>query len=144
MEQAIVLANEASAIGEVPVGALVVLDDEVIGQGFNRVIADRDPTSHAEIVAMRAAARKLDNYRLSGAALYSTIEPCSMCAGALVHARIADLYFGARAPRSGAVGSTIDVLSNPSLNHVVRVHPGVMEEETAKLLKDFFKARRSS
>lgn len=143
MQQAIDLAHHAQSIDEVPVGAVVVLDDIVIGAGFNQTISSGDPTAHAEINAIRAAAQKIGNYRLTGAVLYSTIEPCTMCAGAMIHARIDQLVFGAPEPRTGAAGSTIDVFSNPSLNHLVRVQGGVCEAETAKLMTDFFRARRS-
>jgi tRNA(adenine34) deaminase len=142
MQSALDLAREAEKQGEVPVGAIVVLDDEIIGRGVNRTISDSDPTAHAEIVAMREAAGKIGNYRLSGASLYSTIEPCTMCAGAMVHARIARLYFGASEPRSGAAGSTINVLANESLNHRVDVEGGVCAEAAAELMKGFFRARR--
>lgn len=142
MQSALDLAREAEKQGEVPVGAIVVLDDEIIGRGVNRTITDRDPTAHAEIVAMREAANRLGNYRLTGAALYSTIEPCTMCAGAMVHARIAHLFYGASEPRSGAVGSTIDVLANESLNHRVAVEGGVCAAEAAELMTRFFRARR--
>ncbi len=142
MQFALVLAEEAIKRDEVPVGAVVVLDDAIIGRGFNRTISSRDPTAHAEIVAIRDAAQHMHNYRLSGASLYSTIEPCAMCAGAMIHARIGQLFFGAEEPRAGAVGSTIDVLANERLNHRVAVHAGICAPAAAALMTNFFKARR--
>lgn len=144
MRLALDLARKANEVEEVPVGAIVVIGDELVGQGFNQTISAGDPTAHAEIVALRDAAAKVGNYRLVDASMFVTIEPCTMCAGAMVHARIGHLYFGAREPRAGAVGSTIDVLANPSLNHRVEVHGGVCERESADLIATFFKARRSS
>jgi tRNA(adenine34) deaminase len=143
MRFAIEQAHEAKALDEVPVGAIVVVDDVIVGRGYNQVISAKDPTAHAEIVAMREAGARLGNYRLADASLFVTIEPCSMCAGAMVHARIARLYFGAREPKAGAVGSTIDVLANQALNHRVEVVSGVCEEETAGLMSAFFKSRRN-
>jgi tRNA(adenine34) deaminase len=142
MRRALACAAHAAARGEVPVGAVVVQGGAIIGEGFNQPISARDPTAHAEIVALRAAARALGNYRLSGATLYVTIEPCTMCAGALVHARIAHLVYGAREPRAGAIVSTAAVLDNAALNHRVDVVEGVLAGEAAALLKDFFAARR--
>lgn len=142
MQAALSLAKEAAEIGEVPVGAVVVMDGEIIGRGYNQVIATQDPTAHAEIVALRQAARAARNYRLPGAEIYVTIEPCTMCAGAMVHARISTLHFAAREPRAGAAGSSVDAFANPGLNHRVEVHPGVCETEAAMLMTDFFKARR--
>ncbi len=143
MAEALLLAEAAGANGEVPIGAVVVLGDKIVGRGENRTITDSDPTAHAEIVALRDAGRTIGNHRLVGASLYVTIEPCSMCAGALVHARVASLYFGAREPRAGAAGSTIDVLGNPGLNHRVAVYPGVCDLAAADLMTTFFRARRS-
>lgn len=142
MQCALGLAREAEAAGEVPVGAVVVLNEEIIGRGFNRTITSQDPTAHAEMVAIRNAAATLRNYRLVDAQMYSTIEPCSMCAGAIVHARISDLHYAAPEPRSGAAGSSIDVFGNPGLNHKVAIHRGCCEAEAAQLITDFFKARR--
>jgi len=142
MRHALALAEAGAAAGEVPVGAVVVLDGRVIGEGYNRPIGARDPTAHAEIVALREAAATLDNYRLTGATLYVTVEPCTMCAGALVHARIARLVFGAQEPRTGAVTTTAQVLDNPGHNHRVAVTGGVLASESGALLKRFFAARR--
>ncbi len=143
MQQALILADRANEFGEVPVGAVVVRDDAIIGKGFNQAISARDPTAHAEIVALRDAAQILDNYRLVDSDLFVTIEPCTMCTGALVHARIRRLIYGAREPRAGAVDSSIHALSNPSLNHQVEVVSGVCEDEAAKKLSVFFKAKRN-
>ncbi|MCC5885021.1 MAG: tRNA adenosine(34) deaminase TadA [Gammaproteobacteria bacterium] len=143
MRRALDLAAEGAALGEVPVGALVVIDGAVVGEGFNRPLRSCDPTAHAEMEALRAAATRLGNYRLTGSTLYVTIEPCTMCAGALVHARVARLVYGAAEPRSGAVVSSARVLDNPALNHHVTVTAGVLEEAAATLLRDFFRARRA-
>ncbi|MEZ5556261.1 tRNA adenosine(34) deaminase TadA [Haliea sp.] len=143
MEQALALADRAAAQGEVPVGALVVRDGQLLGQGWNRVISDADPTAHAEIVALRDAARAQGNYRLPGATLYVTLEPCSMCAGALVHARIALLVFAAREPRAGVVCSQCALLESPWYNHKVRWEEGVLAEASSERLQAFFRARRS-
>jgi tRNA(adenine34) deaminase len=143
MQQALALAAEAQAMGEVPVGALVVLQGEVIGRGWNRPIASRDPTAHAEIVALRAAAERVGNYRLTGADLYVTLEPCPMCAGAMVHARIARVVYGARDPLAGAAGSVFDIFAAPSLNHHPQAQGGVLAEECTQMLKAFFRARRA-
>lgn len=142
MRDALAQADEAARGGEVPVGAVVVLDRRVIGAGFNRPIGDADPTAHAEIVALRSAARTRGNYRLTGAALYVTVEPCLMCAGALVHARIATLVFGAREPKAGAVRSVMRALDHSSLNHRVTVVEGVLEAECRHLIQTFFDERR--
>lgn len=142
MDAALAQARLALAAGEVPVGALVALEGQVIGRGFNQVIARSDPSAHAEMLALREAAERLGNYRLPGASVYVTVEPCTMCAGALVHARVATLVFGAREPRAGAVVSTARVLDNPALNHRVEALEGVREEECAALLSGFFKAKR--
>jgi tRNA(adenine34) deaminase len=142
MREALRLAGRAEGCDEVPVGALVVLDGAVIGQGHNASIARLDPTAHAEIVALREAATAIGNYRVTGATLYTTLEPCPMCAGAIVHARIAHLVYGASDPRAGAAGSVMDVLGHPALNHQPRVTAGVEAAASAKLLTDFFRARR--
>jgi len=140
---AMVEARSAMADGEVPVGAIVVSSaGEIIGRGQNRVIRDQDPTAHAEIVAMRQAARHLSNYRLSGCSLYVTLEPCSMCAGAILHARIDRLVYAASDPKAGACGSVLDVMNHPKLNHRVEVVPGILSEECGSLLQSFFRARR--
>ncbi|MEE4384748.1 MAG: tRNA adenosine(34) deaminase TadA [Pseudomonadales bacterium] len=144
MRRALALAERAAEAGEVPVGAVVVRDGEILGEGTNRPIAARDPTAHAELEALRAACARVGNYRLPGATLYVTIEPCTMCAGALVHARIARLVYGAEEPRAGAVRSSARVLENPGLNHRVAVTAGVLAEEAAAQLRTFFRARRDA
>lgn len=143
MRLALGLARVAGDNDEVPVGAVVVLDGEVVGEGYNQTIALSDPTAHAEIIALRRAGERMGNHRLIDADIYVTIEPCSMCAGAMVHARIRTLYYGAKEPRAGAVGSTIDVLSNQALNHEVAVRGGVCADEAAALMKTFYQARRN-
>lgn len=142
MREALALAGEAGTKGEVPVGAVVVRDGVLLATGYNQPIGSNDPTAHAEVVALRAAAGAVGNYRLPGAALYVTVEPCSMCAGALVHARIARLIFGALEPKAGAVVSNNRVLGAAGLNHRVTVSGGVLAEESAALLQAFFAARR--
>ncbi len=143
MREALRLAATAGAAGEVPIGAVVVLDGVIIGRGVNRPIGARDPSAHAEIVAIRQAAAYLGNYRLTGSQLYVTLEPCAMCAGALVHARIARLVFGVREPRAGAVVSTAQLLCRPGLNHIVQVGEGVLAAEAQRVLQDFFRGRRA-
>jgi len=135
-------ARQAARAGEVPIGAVVVLADRVIGRGHNRPIAARDPTAHAEIAAMRQAARAIGNYRLPGATLYATIEPCAMCCGAALQARIARLVYGAADTKAGAARSLYRLLEDSRLNHEVAVAAGVRTDECAALLKEFFKARR--
>ena len=142
LERALALAEAAARMGEVPVGALVVLQGVVIGEGWNRPISTTDPTAHAEIVALRAAAVQLGNYRLTGATLYVTLEPCAMCSGAILHARIARVVYGAADPRTGAAGSVLDVLNTTQLNHRVSITAGVLAERTAAQLRQFFKERR--
>jgi len=143
MQQALALAGLAAEQGEVPVGAIVVsADGEVIGRGYNQPLGSHDPTAHAEIKALRDAAYNIGNYRLSGCRLYVTIEPCSMCAGALVHARIAELVFGAKEPRAGVVCSQQQLLDASWLNHRCQWRGGVLDAECAQLMKDFFAARR--
>lgn len=142
MQCALELAARASALGEVPVGALVVLENRIIGEGWNQPISSNDPTAHAEIMALRSAASRVNNYRLPGADLYVTLEPCVMCAGALIHARIARVIFGARDPKGGAAGSVFDVLPTDRLNHAVAVTSGVMETECATILREFFQLKR--
>jgi tRNA(adenine34) deaminase len=145
MEQALAEARNALAAGEVPVGAIVVnKDGEIIGRGFNRPISSHDPAGHAEIAAMRAAAQHLGNYRLTGTTLYCTLEPCVMCAGAIVHARISRVVFGARDPKAGAAGSIYNVLADTRLNHQPEVLDGVREPECRKLLQEFFEWKRKS
>lgn len=143
MRQALALARQADARGEVPVGAVVVLDGACVGCGRNGSIASVDPTAHAEMEALRMAARTVGNYRLPGAVLYATVEPCAMCAGAMVHARVARLVYGAPAPKSGAVASTVRLFESPGVNHRVEVTAGVLEKECAQLLIGFFGARRT-
>ena len=142
MHLAIVQAQAAALRGEVPVGALVVLDDRILSAAGNRTITDCDPTAHAEIVALREAAQKTGNHRLIGASVYVTIEPCAMCAGALVQARIARLVYGADEPKGGAVRTCMRVLDAPSLNHRVEVVSGVLAAESVQLLQSFFSSRR--
>jgi tRNA(adenine34) deaminase len=139
---AIVEARAAEAAGEVPVGAVVVLDGVVIGAGRNRVIADSDPTAHAEMVAIRAAGQALGNYRLEGCSLYCTLEPCAMCAGAMLHARIGRLVYAADDPKAGACGSVLEVMNHPRLNHRVEVSSGLLAEECGAMLTGFFRVRR--
>jgi len=142
MGLALDLAREAGAAGEVPVGALAVLDGEIVGRGFNQPIGRHDPTAHAEIMALRDAASRLGNYRLPGCTLYVTLEPCAMCAGAIMHARIERVVFGARDPKTGAAGSVIDLFAEASLNHHTAVVGGVLAEDCGSLLSSFFAARR--
>jgi tRNA(adenine34) deaminase len=142
MRLALEEARRAEQAGEVPVGAVVVIEDRVIGAGGNRTITDCDPTAHAEIVALRAAAQAVGNYRLAGATLYVTIEPCAMCAGAMVQARVARLVYGADDPKAGAVRSLFSIADHPQLNHRVEVVAGVLRDECAALLQAFFAARR--
>lgn len=142
MRRALELAHSAAQAGEVPVGAVVVRDGVIIGEGSNCPIGAHDPTAHAEILALRDAARRVGNYRLPGATLYVTVEPCTMCAGALVHARVATLVYGADEPKAGAVASTAAVLENARLNHRVEAVSGVLAGESAALLKAFFADRR--
>ncbi len=142
MKLALEQARLAAAAGEVPVGALVIKDGEIIGQGHNRNLLDDDPTAHAEIVALREAAARLGNHRLVGCTMVATIEPCSMCAGALIHARIARLVYGASDPKAGAAGSTVQVINNPSLNHRMEVTAGVLAERCSEILQKFFRQKR--
>jgi len=142
MERAFALAEAAERQGEVPVGAIIVRDGEVLGEGWNRPIGEADPTAHAEVVALRAAASKLGNYRLTGATLYVTLEPCAMCSGAIIHARLARVVFGAFDPRTGAAGSVLEVLNTTRLNHRVDITCGVLQAATAAQLQQFFRAKR--
>lgn len=142
MQEALVEAARARDAGEVPIGAVVAVDGTIVGRGFNQPISSGDPTAHAEIVAIRDAARRVGNYRLPGATLCVTIEPCLMCVGALVHARIGTLVFGASEPKSGAVVSTVRGIELPGHNHRVEVEAGVCEAACRSLIQDFFKARR--
>ena len=142
MLQALELAKEAQAAGEVPVGAVVVKDGLIIGRGFNRPLSGHDPTAHAEIVALRDAAGRLSNYRLIDCQLFVTLEPCAMCAGAMLHARIARVIYGAADPKTGACGSVIDLFAERRLNHHTSVVGGILAENAAALLQGFFAGRR--
>jgi tRNA(adenine34) deaminase len=142
MEEALRCARRALEAGEVPVGAVVVCEGRVVGRGWNRNIADSDPTAHAELVALREAGAAVGNHRLGDCELFVTIEPCSMCAGALVHARIKRLVYGADDPKAGAVHSVMQVVNHPQLNHKMEVHSGVLAGRSAELLQTFFKDRR--
>jgi tRNA(adenine34) deaminase len=142
MEAALDEARAAAGRGEVPVGAVVVLDGRVVAHAGNRTIVDCDPTAHAEIVALREAAKVIGNYRLVDAAMYVTIEPCAMCAGAMIQARVGRLVYGADDPKAGAVRSCLAVLDHPQLNHRVAVTAGVLKDEAGTLLRQFFAARR--
>ena len=143
MRRALDLARRAVDAGEVPVGAVVVRDGELVGEGWNQPIAARDPSAHAEVVALRAAAARLGNYRLSGCTLYVTLEPCPMCAGAMVHARVARLVYGAADPNAGAAGTVFNLLQSGKLNHTAEVQGGVLADACAAQLQEFFRARRS-
>jgi tRNA(adenine34) deaminase len=142
MEEALRCAQRALEIGEVPVGAVVVCGGQVIGRGWNRNITDSDPSAHAEIIALREAGAHVGNHRLGDCQLFVTIEPCSMCAGAMVHARIQRLVYGSDDPKAGAVRSVMQVLNHPQLNHEVEVQSGVLAGRSAELLQTFFKSRR--
>lgn len=142
MKLALQEAAGAAAEGEVPVGALVVSNGEIVGRGNNRNLHENDPTAHAEIVALRDAATQMGNHRILGCTLYSTIEPCAMCAGAMIHARIARLVYGAHDPKAGAAGSVLAVINHPRLNHRIEVTSGVLEADCAELLSKFFQERR--
>ena len=144
MELALAQAARAAQLGEVPVGAVVVLDNEVIAEACNQQITLNDPSAHAEVLALRSAAAAVENYRLPGCELFVTLEPCTMCCGAMVHARVSRLVFGAREPKAGAVASTSSVLDNASLNHRVAWVEGLGADESANLLRAFFKARRAA
>ena len=144
MSIAIELAKQAGESGEVPVGAVLILDDNMIGKGRNQSIELNDPSAHAEIQALREGGSKIGNYRLKGSKIYVTIEPCTMCIGALVHARIEKLIFGAREPKSGAVSCTNDILEKHSFNHRFKVIEGVLEDECSQLMRNFFRARRNN
>lgn len=143
MREALSLARSAECLGEVPVGALVVRDGEIIGRGFNSPIGESDPTAHAEIAALRDAARRESNYRLPGCTLYVTLEPCAMCAGAILHARIARVVYGARDAKTGVHGSVVDLFAVDRLNHHTAVEGGVLADECGRMLSDFFAARRA-
>jgi len=142
MQEALEEARSAAAVGEVPIGAVLVLDGKTIARSGNRTIRDCDPTAHAEIIVLREAARAVENYRLAGTTLYVTIEPCSMCAGAIIQARIPRLVYGANDPKAGAVHTHFQILSNPSLNHQVEITGGVLAAECAAVIQSFFAERR--
>ncbi len=142
MEEALREAQRAQAAGEVPVGALVIGDGQIVGRGHNRPVSSHDPTAHAEIVALREAGQRLGNYRLAGCDLYVTVEPCAMCAGAIVHARIRRLVYGSDDPKAGAVVSVMRVLENPALNHLVQVTSGVLAGRCMEQVQAFFRERR--
>jgi tRNA(adenine34) deaminase len=143
MRAALELASAAEQMGEVPVGAVVIRNGEIIGRGQNRNLLDHDPTAHAEVVALRDAARKLGNHRLSDCSLFVTIEPCAMCAGAIIHARLQRLVYGASDPKAGAAGSVLTVINHPSLNHQLEVLGGVLETECSQILQSFFRRKRA-
>jgi tRNA(adenine34) deaminase len=142
MREALALAREAAGQSEVPVGAVVVKDGAVIGRGCNRPVSTRDPTAHAEVIALQNAAEHLGNYRLTGCDLYVTLEPCAMCAGAIMHARIARLVYGTKDPKAGACGSVVDLFADARLNHHAVVIGGVLAGEAGTVLQEFFSARR--
>ena len=142
MSAALDEARRGLAAGEVPVGAVVVIGDEIVGRAHNAPIGLSDPTAHAEVLALRAAARRQGNYRLTGATLYATVEPCPMCCGAALHARVARVVYGAPDPKAGAAGSVLDVLGEPRLNHRPEVAGGLLATESAALLQEFFATRR--
>ena len=144
MEEALRSAQRALEAGEVPVGAVVVSEGKIVGRGWNRNLTDSDPTAHAEVVALREAGRIVGNHRLSECELFATIEPCAMCAGALVHARVKRLVYGADDPKAGAVRSVLQVLNHPRLNHQMEVQGGVLAGRCADLLQEFFRKRRSA
>jgi tRNA(adenine34) deaminase len=135
-------ASSAGAAGEVPIGAVAAHEGQIVARGQNRVLRDNDPTAHAEVVALRAAAIALKNYRLNGVTLYVTLEPCAMCAGAIVHARLDRLVYAAADPKAGAAGSVLSVLNHPQLNHQLQVEQGILADESAQLLRSFFRERR--
>ena len=142
MQQALALARKAESAGEVPVGAVIVKNNELIAEGWNQPISSHDPSAHAEMLALRAAGNKLQNYRLPGSILYVTLEPCVMCAGAIIHARIARVVYGAKDPKTGAAGSVFNILNSTLNNHQPELCDGLMAEESAGLLQQFFKLRR--
>ena len=142
MQAALAEARLAADAGEVPIGAVIVHQGAIIARGQNRVLRNVDPTAHAEIVALRAAAAALANYRLSGCTLYVTLEPCAMCAGAILHARVSRLVYAAPDPKAGACGSVLSVLNHPQLNHQIQMEQGILADESAELLRDFFRDRR--
>ena len=144
MERALEQARMAAQAGEVPVGAVVIKDGKILGSGHNRNLLDNDPTAHAEIVALRQAAATLGNHRLTGCEMFVTIEPCAMCAGAMIHARIARLVYGASDPKAGAAGSVLEVLNHPRLNHQMKITPGVLAQQCSEILQEFFRVKRKT
>jgi len=142
MRHAIELARQGQESGEVPVGAVIVKDDQVVGEGWNQPIGQHDPSAHAEMVALRQAGKTLNNYRLLDTTLYVTLEPCVMCAGAIIHARVGRVVYGANDPKAGAAGSVVDIFANPRINHHVAVEGGLLATECGDLLTQFFKAKR--
>jgi tRNA(adenine34) deaminase len=142
MQEALAQAKLAALAGEVPVGAVLVRDGRIISTGFNQPISNSDPSAHAEMMALRAAAQLESNYRLLGTTLYVTLEPCTMCAGAMLHARVERVVFGANDPKTGAAGSVLNVFSEKQINHQTQVEGGIMEDECGQVLRDFFKGRR--
>jgi tRNA(adenine34) deaminase len=142
MQAALAQARLAAQAGEVPIGAVLVHNGNILAQGQNRVLRDRDPTAHAEIVSLRSAAKQLANYRLNGCTLYVTLEPCAMCAGAMIHARLDRIVYAAEDPKAGAAGSVLGVLNHPQLNHQMVVDQGILAEESSELLRSFFRERR--
>lgn len=144
MREALSLARQAAESGEVPVGAVVVKDGAVVGRGHNQPVSGKDPTAHAEVMALRDAAERIGNYRLGGCEMYVTLEPCAMCAGAIINARVRRVVYGAADPKSGACGSVVDLFAENRLNHHATIVGRVMAEEAAKLLQDFFSARRGA
>ena len=143
MRAALEQARQAGACDEVPVGAVVVLDGQIVGRGFNQPIGRHDPTAHAEIMALRDAGARLGNYRLPGCELYVTLEPCAMCAGAIMHSRIARVVYGAADPKTGVAGSVVDLFAEPRLNHHATIERGVLGDECGRMLSSFFAARRN-
>jgi tRNA(adenine34) deaminase len=144
MQEALVLARRAAAAGEVPVGAVIVKGGDIIGRGFNTPISTHDPTAHAEIGALREASAAIGNYRLTGCSMYVTLEPCAMCAGAIMHARIARLFYGAADPKTGACGSVVDLLAEARLNHHTEAAGGLLASESSGILSEFFASRRGA
>jgi tRNA(adenine34) deaminase len=144
MYAALAEAQLGREAGEVPIGAVVVRDGKIVARGQNRVLRDVDPTAHAEIVALREAAKAVGNYRLNSCAMYVTLEPCAMCAGAMIHARLDRLVFAAADPKAGAAGSVLAVINHPQLNHQMQIEQGILAEESAELLRSFFRERRQS
>jgi tRNA(adenine34) deaminase len=144
MREALLEAEKAAALGEVPVGAVIVKAGEIVGRGYNCPISTRDPSAHAEIQALRDAAARLGNYRLNDCSLFVTLEPCAMCSGAIFHARIAEVFFGASEPKTGAAGSIVNLYDEPRLNHHANIQRGILAEECAQIVRSFFAAKRAA